>query len=159
MRTAVGIIAAAALGCLLPLCAQEKPESSAPAVYQVEFNIRDGGEGAAQPTQHYTMVIDESRKGVFQAGSRISAPEGSSQGSYDVGMKTECSVHGSNGKVALSGVIEMSKVTGQVNTGALSEPIIGQIKTVFHTSVALGTPTVITATDRQTVEATVTKLD
>ena len=108
MRTNAGLIAAAVLGSLLPVHAQEKQEPTGPAVYQVEFNIREGGEGAAQPSQHYTMVIDESRKGVFQAGNRIPAVVGDLHGGYiDVGVKMECSVHGSNGKADLSGSIEL----------------------------------------------------
>jgi hypothetical protein len=130
----------------------------------VEFNIRDGGEGAAQPNQHYAMVIDESRKGVFQAGNRVSVTEGSLQGPYyDVGIKMECAVRGSNGKVALSGRIELSKIDGRVSIGGITEPVIGQTKMTFNTSVELGTPTAIvdertSAEGKHQVEATVTKV-
>ena len=159
MRTAVGVIAAALLGYLLPLHAQEKQDSDAPAVYQVEFNIRDGGEGTAQPNQHYAMLIDESRQGVFQAGRRVPEVVGSLQGPYiDVGVKIQCSVRESNGKVALSGSIERSEIGGTVSIGGVSEPIVGQRKIVFHTSVEPGKPTVIAGAAKEQVEATVTKL-
>jgi hypothetical protein len=159
MRTAVGIIAAAVLGSLLPLGAQEKPVSASPAVYQVEFNIRDGGEGAAQPNQHYMMVIDESRKGTFQAGNRVQATVGDRQGPYlDVGVKIDCSVRESDGKVALSGNIELSKIDGQVDIGGIAEPIVGQTKMAFQTSVEPGTPALIGSAAKYQMEATVTKL-
>jgi hypothetical protein len=152
MRLAVGWIAAAAV--LLPLHAQEKKESASPAVYKVEFEIRDGGQGS----RHYAMVIDESRKGIFQAGSRVPAVENSAQGPYvDAGVKIECAVRQAEGKVALEGSVELTEPGGVVSIGGINEPIIGQKKMVFHASVEPGTRTVIVSAGKHEVEATVTE--
>lgn len=151
MRTAVGTLAAVLLGCMLPVHAQ------APAVYRVEFEISDGAAKAGQPPRHFTMVIDESRKGVFQAGNRVPARNTSSSPFIDVGAKIECSVRGQGDQVALEGTIEMSEVTGNICVGEC-EPIIGQRKMVFHTAVELGKPIVIASADKQEVTATVAQL-
>ena len=64
MRVLGAQIAATFLGSALPVRAQEGKEPSGPAAYKVEFDIRNGGDGETQPNQHFSMLIDESRKGV-----------------------------------------------------------------------------------------------
>ena len=115
-------------------------------VYKVEIDLRDGDDGDAHPSRHFSMLIDESRKGVFQAARRVPVATGSPQ-SVDVGVNIECTVHESGGQAILQGVIELTSIAGYVNIGAISQPIIGQRKLSFNTTVEPGTPTVI-ADDR-----------
>jgi len=140
MRTSAALIVATLLGSALLAHAQDKRESSGPAVYKVEFDI--GNSGEAQRSQHFSMLIDDSRKGIFQATSRVPIATGSPQ-YVDVGVNIECMVHESAGKVVLHGAIELTSITGYVNLAAISQPIIGQRKMAFNTTVALGMLTVI----------------
>jgi len=97
------------------------------------------------------MLIDESRRAAFQAASRV--PIGGGSPEYvDVGTNIELGVHASDGKVTLDGAIELSSITGQVNIGAITEPIIGQRKMAFNTAVVLATPTTI-VDDRKASDA------
>ena len=134
MRIPAALIAATFLVSTLPIHAQERP-----AVYRVEFDVHNGGN---QPSQHFSMLIDDSRKGNFQALSRVPIDKGSPQ-YVDVGANIECTVHESNGKAVLSGSIELSSITGYVNLSAISEPIVGRRKWLFHTTVDLATLAVI----------------
>lgn len=144
MRFAVGLMAASFLGGLLPAHAQ---------VYQVRLEIRDA-RAADKPAQHYSMAIDESRKGVFQAGQRVAG-----NAAVDTGVKIECAVRGSGDSVALNGSIEITEMAGTVSLGgSLTEPIIGQARFVWHKTVELGTPTAIVENARYKVEATVALL-
>jgi hypothetical protein len=43
----------------------------------------------------------------------------------------------------LHGNINLTSITGQVNLSAVSQPIIGQRRMAFNTTVELGSPTVI----------------
>jgi hypothetical protein len=154
---------AAALASLVSLHAQEnaqKKTADAPAVYRLEFDVRDASEASAQPRRHYAMVVDESRKGIFQAGNRIpqaaSAPEGPY---YDVGTTLECVVRTEGDKVEVQGTIELSEMGGTVNINGISEPLIGQMKMAFHQSVAPGVAVQIFAAGKYQVEATVTRVD
>jgi len=140
MRISAALIIATFLGSALLAHAQQSKESSGPAVYKVEFDIRDSGE--AQSSQHFTMLIDDSRKGIFQAANRVPVATGSPQ-YVDVGVNIECTVHESDGKAVLSGAIESISIKGYVNLSAISQPIIGQRKVAFDTTVLLGKLTVI----------------
>jgi hypothetical protein len=142
MRVLTALIAATFLGSALPVHAQENKEPSGPAAYKVEFDIRSGNDGEAQSNQHFSMLIEESRKGIFQAANRVPVATGSPH-YVDVGVSIECTVYESDGKVFLRGAIEMTSITGYVNLSAISQPIIGQRKMAFNTAVELGTPTVI----------------
>jgi hypothetical protein len=141
MRIPAALVAATLVGSFLSH-AQEKKESSDRAVYRVEFDVRDSSEGEAQPAQHFSMLVDESRKGIFQAMSRIPAYTGSSK-YIDVGANIECTVHESDGKTALRASIELTNITGYVNFSSISEPIVGQRKAVFDATVELGTRTLV----------------
>jgi hypothetical protein len=145
MRLIIALTAATLL-----VHAQERKESAGPVAYRVEFDIR-GGQLTAR---HFSMLVDDSRKGVFQV-TGLTTP-------IDVGAKIECLVHESQGKADLSATIEISEVTGQVNFGPHVEPIVGQSKAEFHTTVELGKRTVVVdeqKVDRQRIEATVTKVE
>ncbi len=151
---------AVALASLLPLHAQDKKTTDAPATYRLEIDIRDTTPASSQPRRHYSLVVDESRNGIFQAANRVpqaaSAPEGPY---YDIGTKLECMVHPAGDKVELQGTIELSEMGGTVSIGRITEPIIGQMKMAFHQSVAPGVAVQIYAAGRLQVEATVTRLD
>ena len=139
MRIPAALIATL-LGSALLAHAQERKEPSGPAAYKVEFDI--GNSGEAQRSQHFSMLIDDSRKGIFQAASRV--PVATDPPQYvDVGVNIECTVHESEGKAVLQGAIELTSITGYVNLSAISQPIIGQRKMAFNTNVALGMPSVI----------------
>ena len=58
-------------------------------------------------------------------------------------MNIECTVHESDGKAVLRGGIELTSLKGYVNLSAISQPIIGQRKVTFNSTVELGTATVI----------------
>ena len=134
----------------------------------MEFEVRDGSDGGTQPAQHFSMLIDDSRKGIFQASRRVPTYAGSSQ-YIDVGANVECTVREADGKALLSASIELTDITGYVNLSAISEPIIRQRKAVFHATVELGTRTLVmgrvgavapvVAASIRHVEATVTKLN
>lgn len=141
MYMPAALIAATVLGFFVPVQAQETKAPGAVPLYKVEFNIRDSIDGKS-PSLHYSMLIDESRRAAFQAASRVPIDGGSTQ-YVDVGTNIELGVHASDGKVTLDGAIELSSITGQVNIGAINEPIIGQRKMAFSTTVALATPTTI----------------
>jgi len=161
MQIAPVLMATALMGLAAPAHAQEKKESAGPAVYQVEFEIRDGNAGADQADRRFTMLIDKSRKGVFRAASRVPVATGSSE-YIDVGVSIECAVQASNGKAALHGSIELTSIAGTVNFGgSLSQPIVAQKKLAFNATVELGAPNVIhdDRTAKQRVEATVTKVN
>ena len=143
----MGWIAAAFLGCLPLLPAQQKP------VYQVQFEVRDSGAPADQGPQRFTMRIDESRKGVFQAGQKVPG-----QDNLDVGAKIECAVHAAENGVAIEGSLEVSRVAGFVTVGGISEPIVQQKKVAFHKTVPLGTATAISEDPKYQVQATVALL-
>jgi hypothetical protein len=138
MNIPAGLAAAAIFALVSPLHAQAR--------YKVEFTIKDGG-------LHYSMPIDESRKAVFQAGSRV--PDGCGSQFVDTGANIELTAHASDGKVVLVGVIDLSSITGHVNLSSICEPIIGQRKIVFSTAVELGKRTRL----QDDVEAVVTKAE
>jgi len=128
----------------------------------VEFDIRDADGAGARPTRHFSMSIEESRKGSFQASERVPAVTGStgSPSYIDVGVNIECTVQESAGKAALRGELEITSITGTVILGAISQPIIGQRKMTFNSTLALGTPVVIgPAGPKYHIEATVTKVN
>jgi hypothetical protein len=143
MRVLAALITATFLGSALRVQAQESKEPSGPAAYKVEFDIRNGSDGESQPNQHFSMLIYESRKGIFQAASRDAVATASPH-YVDVGVSIECTVYESDGKVFLRGAIETTSIAGHVNLSAMSQLIIGQRKMAFNTAAELGTPTVIT---------------
>jgi hypothetical protein len=107
-------------------------QSSAPTVYKVEFTVHDA---VANSDSHYAMWIDESRRGLLQAGSRTNH--------IDVGTNIECSLNEASGRISLDGVVELSKITGTVSLGSIEEPIIGQRKVSFRATLDPGVETAI----------------
>jgi hypothetical protein len=156
------LIAAALSASVPPAQAQEKKESAAPPVYKVELNIKDGGDAESQPSLHFSMLIEESRKSVFQATSR--GPSGCGSQLVDTGANIELTAHGSDGgKIVLDGSVDLTSVTGQVNLSSLCEPIIGERKLAFRTTVELGKTATLPdepgALPTRRVEAVVTRVN
>ena len=133
-----GLIAAVILAFASPLRAQEH--------YNVVFTTKDGG-------LRYSMPIDESRKAVFQAGSRVA--EGCGSQLVDTGANIELTAHASDGKVVLDGVIDLTSITGYVYLSSMCQPIIGQRKIAFSTTVELGKRTRL----QDDLEAVITKVN
>jgi hypothetical protein len=142
MRVLAVVMATTCLGFVFRVHAQERNDSSGPAVYKVEFDIGDRNDGATQPSEHFSMLIAESRKGTFQSVNRVPVASGSSQ-YVDVGANIQCTVHESDGKAALHGEIELTRIMGQVNLSGISQPIIGQRKIAFDVMLELSSPAVI----------------
>lgn len=156
MYVPVTLIATAVLAFASAPDAQQAP------VYKVEFTVNNDTTGNPQPSQRYSMLVDESRKAVFQAMNGVPTGCGSPQ-FIDTGAKIELTLHSSEGKVAIEGSIDLTSVTGQVNLSSICEPIIGERKIAFNTTVDLGKPAII-ADDPRTVpvrhvEAVVTKVN
>jgi hypothetical protein len=138
MNIPAGLIAAVIFAFVSPVRAQEH--------YKVEFTIKDG-------SLRYSMPIDESRKAVFQTGSR--GADGCGSQLVETGASIGLTAHSSDGKVVLDGVIDLTSVTGHVYVGSLCEPIIGQRRVAFSTTVELGKRTRL----QDDVEAVVTKVN
>jgi len=138
------------------------PDSQQAPVYKVEFTLSNGAAGNPQPSQRYSMLVDESRKAVFQAMNGV--PTGCNSPRFiDTGANIELALHTSEGKVAIEGVIDLTSITGQVNLSSLCEPIIGQRKIAFHTMLEPGKPATLDddphAGPTRHVEAVVTKVN
>lgn len=146
MYIPVSLIASAILGFL------PAPDTQQAPAYKVEFTIGNGTATTPQASKRYSMLVDDSRKAAFQALGDIYTDCGSPQ-SIDTGAKIELTIHTSEGKVAIDGVIDFTSVTGTVNLASLCEPIIGERKIVFNNAIELGKP--ITISDH--IEAVVTK--
>jgi hypothetical protein len=87
------------------------------------------------PSTHYSMLVDESRSSAFQAVTRFPL-ECASPPYIDVGASIELTIHNSDGKVILTGTIDITRITGQVCLG-LCVPIVAQQKVEFNTTVEL----------------------
>jgi hypothetical protein len=171
MRIAAPLIFASLLASALPVGAQEKKESATPAVYRVEFNIRDGSEAAAKAGRRYAMLIEANGKGTFRVGNRVPIATGGAQvGQYqyfDVGVNIECRLRESNGKVDLNADIEVSNIVEHEKGAAAipPNPTVSSIRLSVGTIVDLGKPALVASIDdpvtmrRFDVEATVTKVD
>ena len=116
MRIASALIAATLLSSVLPAQAQQ--------TYNLELDVRSAND-MPTTTRHFAMWIDDSRKGVFQAVDRVPVEHGSSS-TIDVGAIIECTAQESGGQISLRGTIELSSIAGNVTTGGITQPIIGQ---------------------------------
>ena len=182
MRTAVVLIFAALLPVLPPVQAQDKKESAEPAVYKVEFNIRDGSDAAAKSGRRYSMLVDASGKGRFQVGDKVPYATGSFQPGagavgvspqiamqytyLDTGVNLECRVRDLNGKISLTADIDISTITQHARDSASPpNPTVAAIRiSGVNALMELGKPVLIASMDdpvttrKFDIEATVTKL-
>lgn len=173
MRTSL-VLAAALLLPQLALQAQEKKD---PAIYKVEFNIRDGSAAANKPSLHYSLLTELNRKAVFRVGNRVPVVTGSlqpgtgvnTQYTYlDIGVNIECIISDVNGKIAMHGNIDLSTVVehdAAAHGANPPNPTVGQTRLELDTAIQPNKPTVIASIDDPTdlrhfqVEATVTRVD
>jgi len=168
------LLAAVALTAFLPLHAQNLKEGS--PLYKVEINYRDGNEAGATTDRRYTMLLVESRRAVFKAGSRnpvvteSAHPQAgntvaSTQFTYlDVGVNIDCLLQAVGAKVAIEGSLDLSNITGDTSPATgIRNPVVRQTKLSMDAVVELGKPTVLAAIDdpltarKLQVEATITK--
>lgn len=179
MRTSLALAAAALLLSHAPVHAQE---SRGPAIYKVQFDIREGS-GAAAKTRQYTMVMAANQKSTFRVGSRVPTATGSfqpgvggvginplvnTQYTYlDVGVNIDCTVGDVNGKLMMHGNIDISSIMEHKAAEGVNppNPTVGQTKLELDTAVDPGKPTVIASIDdpvtsRQfQVQATITRVN
>jgi hypothetical protein len=162
-----------------PADAQEK--TAEPAVYKVEFAIRDGSQAAAQTGRRYTMVVSASEKGIFRIGEKVpyatssfqpgvggTGPQPLMQYTYlDTGVNIECRIRELNGKITLNADLDISAVRQHEKTDTLNppNPTVAAIRLGVSTLMSPGKPTQTVSMDdpvtlkRFDVEATVTKLN
>jgi hypothetical protein len=174
MHTRNLLLAAVTLVVLLPLHAQSPKETP---LYKVEINFRDGNDSASMTDRRYTMLVTESRKATFKAGSKHPVVSGSveppaagsavsTQVTYlDVGVNIECFLQVAGGKATMHGTLDLSTIgptEGAVVAG-VRNPTVRQTKLDLETIVELGKPTVVASIDdpitarKLLVEATITK--
>jgi hypothetical protein len=175
MQIRNALLGTAALTLLLPLHAQNTRETE--PLYKVEINFRDGNDAGAMTDRRFTMLVTDSRKGVFKVGSKSPVASGSLQpqtaGSavntqftyLDVGVSIECIVHAVGDKATMHGSLDLSNI-GPNDTPAIAgvrNPTIRQTRLDLDTAVELGKPTVLASIDdpvtarKLQVEATVTR--
>jgi len=150
MRLRLLTIVLILMACLLPLHSQDR-------TYKVEFDIYSD-EGNGQKIQHLSVELNESRKGILQAATRIPvAPD--SLGYVDAGVKIECAVQESDGKVTLHSDIKLTSITGEVRVSGISQPIIGEKRVTFQRILDPGTRTIVVSPGHATpmIEARVTR--
>jgi len=173
MRTMVTLVAAVLFVSQPGVHAQEK---RGPAIYKVEFNIRNGGSSESKGGLHYTLLMEPGRKASFKVGNRVPVATGSfqqgtvnTQYTYvDVGMSIECLVNEDNGKIVMHGSIDLSSVVDHDAAARgpnVPNPTVGQTKLDLDTALEPGKPTVIAAIEDPSnlrnfqVQATVTRVD
>ena len=178
MRSPAILALASLLAPILPVHAQEK--TAEPAVYKVEFAIRDGSQ-AAQTGRRYTMVVSANEKGIFRIGEKVpyatsslqpgiggAGPQPLMQYTYlDTGVNIECRLRELNGKITLNADLDISAVRQHEKTDTLNppNPTVAAIRLGVSTLMSPGKPTQIVSMDdpvtmkKFDVEATVTKLN
>jgi hypothetical protein len=168
------------LAPILPVHAQEK--TAEPAVYKVEFAIRDGSPAAAQTGRRYSMLVGANEKGFFNVGDKVpyatssfqpgigaAGPQPLMQYTYlDTGVNIECRVAELNGKITLNAQLDISAIHQHDKVAAMNppNPTVAAIRLgVIRALMSLGKPTQIVSMDdpvtmkKFDVEATVTKLN
>jgi len=179
MRTAATLLFGCLMAAALPVRAQEKKDSPDPAIYRVEFKIRDGSDAAAKTGRRYTMLVDTSGKGVFKVGDKIPYATGSFQPGVgasvatqysflDTGVNIDCRLRELSGKITLTADIDISTIVHYDKTAAVNPPTpsVAQIRIAGVSSlVEPGKPAMVASIDdpvtmrKFDVEATVTKVN
>jgi hypothetical protein len=167
------------LAPVLPAHAQEK--AGEPAVYKVEFTIRDGSQAAAQAGRRYTMLVGANEKGYFNVGDKVpyatssfqpgigsGGPPPVMQYTYlDTGVNIDCRITEMNGKITLIAQLDISAVHQHDKAVAMNppNPTVAQIRLGARALMSPGKPVQIVSMDdpvtmkRFDVDATVTKLN
>jgi hypothetical protein len=143
-------IAALLFSCALSIHAQQTTSSVG---YKVQLDLQPDTVAKNQPTQHFTLFVQQSRAGILKAIDSVPVETNAATTTIDVGVSIECTVQESEGKLKLQGNLDVSRITGNVNLGAIAQPIIVQRKLVFDTALQLGAPTQVA----KLLAATVTK--
>jgi hypothetical protein len=174
MRTLSALVSVALLVSASPIQAQDRKGAGDTAIYQVQFNIRDGRDPSAKTGRSYSMLVAANRKAVFQVGERVPVSTSSSQPGatggtqftyLDIGVNIECIVADAGGKLAMHGAINLTERHDAKPGAANPNPIIGQTRLDLDTAVEPGKPTVVASLDDPVdmrslrVEATVTKVN
>jgi len=169
------------LAPILPADAQQD-KAAEPAVYKVEFAIRDGSQAAAQAGRRYTILVGANEKGFFNVGDKVpyatssfqpgvgsAGPQPLMQYTYlDTGVNIECRVAELNGKIMLNAQLDISAIHQHDKPAAMNppNPTVAAIRLgVIRALMSPGKPTQIVSMDdpvtmkKFDVEATVTKLN
>jgi hypothetical protein len=160
-RTRVLLVAA----ILAPLALAQAPRT--PAVYKVDFTIRDSGDAGAKTGRKYSLLVNERQRQAFRVGNRVpmatSSQPGSTSYTYvDVGVNIDCTVAEQDGRYAIHADLDLSSaVNAEKNPNA--NPTVSQIKLNIDTTLMPGKPTIVASFDdpvtarKFEVEAAVTK--
>lgn len=151
---------------LAPLAAAQT--SRGPAVYKVDFTIRDSGDAGAKMGRKYSIVVNERQKGTFKVGNRIPMATGGSAGNtqftyVDVGVNIDTFIAEQDGKVELRADLDLSTAV-MPEKNPTPNPTISQIRLAIETTLTPGKPTVVASFDdpvtsrKFEVEANVTRL-
>lgn len=179
MRNPMILMLAGLLAFLLPAHAQEKPAE--PAVYKVEFAIRDGSQAAAQTGRRYMMLVGANEKGFFNVGDKVpyatssfqpgiggAGPQPLMQYTYlDTGVNIECRVAELNGKITLNAQLDISAIHLHDKAASMNppNPTVAAIRLGVRALMNPGKPTQVISMDdpvtmkKFDVEATVTKVN
>ena len=179
MRNPAILAVISLLAPVLPAFAQEKPGE--PAVYKVEFTIRDSSQAAAQAGRRYIMLVGANEKGYFNVGDKVPYATSSFQpgaGSagpppvmhytyLDTGVNIDCRITEVNSKITLIAQLDISAVQQHDKAVAMNppNPTVAQIRLGARALMSPGKPTQIVSMDdpvtnkRFDVEATVTKMN
>jgi len=163
---------------VLPAPAQQSKDAALSATYKVEFRIKDGSDAAAKNGRRYMMLIDTTGRGTLRVGDKVpvgtdyhgqgTGPIVSTQFSYqDIGVNIDAALHEVQGKVAISGTIDLSTLISHKPDEAVlaSPPTISQIKIAVNATASPGKPSLLSSIDdpvlerKLEVEALVTKVD
>ena len=163
MTTRTRVLFVAAI--LAPLAVAQTPRP--PAVFKVDFMIRDSGDAGAKAGRKYSLVVNERQRGTFRVGNRVpmatsSAPGSTSYTYVDVGVNIDCTIAEQDGRVGMHADLDLSSaVNAEKNPNA--NPTISQIKLNIDTTLAPAKPTIVASFDdpvtarKFEVEAVVTK--
>jgi len=140
------------LGCTLAAYGQQ---SAPPTLYKVQLDLQPEPGSKDQPTRHFTLFVSPSRTAWFKAIDTLPIEATDRADTISVGDSIECTVQESGDKLQLRGVLEHSKITGTVNLGTISQPVVAQKKLSFDTAIDPGKLTQIATL----LSVTITKAD
>jgi hypothetical protein len=122
-----------------------------PAVYKVDFIIRDSGDAGAKTGRRFSIVLNERQKGTFKVGNRIPMATGSSAGNtnftyVDVGVNLDCFIAEQDGRVDLRSDLDLSTAV-MPEKNPTPNPTISQIRLNIETTLTPGKPSVVASFD------------